>query len=598
MDGKVDQSDASLLLQYVQTPAEVQKKADAGELTFSKEAGAVSGRGTALIDSVDVALILQKALDSTFKLPTEADEVDPNKPTVYIVGDSTACHYDEETDVNYWYRRVGFGDKVADYLTDDVNVVNLALSGRSSKSFATGINENGIEDAAAIANYAQLKSDIKAGDYLIIAWGHNDEKTDEYRYTDANKSIDEEGSFKKSLYDNYIKVAQDAGATPILCTPIIRANKTTLSDNDTHKSTGATGFPGGDYGKCIRDLGAELGVTVIDQLANTQSLFTDLTPADGNAAPTIEVDYDTKSAKSYTEPVGYYTLHAALQDGGTDTTHLNAYGASYVAYMLARDVKASDNTLAQYVKDGITAPTYSHSDCYNSTWVPFDESVYVPSSIWKVSSPWAGSVFGTGVGSFTEDNHPNHDIVEQGANAVRLTAKNNKGKIASSSDGIVMYFQEIDANQDFTLTATAHFNSYDAAAGQTAFGLMLRDNMFTDYQYDTKAAYYAVGNTSQSSGTAMVSYFRRLSTTGKYIGDYIQAAAASSDAFTSEKDVELKLSRTNGIVTVQIGDDEPKTYEGDDVLDLTKISKDKDYVGVFVARAADVTFKNINLQLS
>jgi pectin methylesterase-like acyl-CoA thioesterase len=588
-DGDVTAADAADILQKV-LDGSFKFNVEKNEETTSEATTSVASEAT----TEEVTEVATEATtEATTEAVTEATTTEPVADvTVYVVGDSTACHYTDADDTYYWYKRVGFGDKLADYLSDNATVVNLALSGRSSKSFATGINENGIVDDSAVANYAQLKSDIKEGDYLIIAWGHNDEKSDKYRYTSPTGGIEDEGSFKNSLYENYIKVAQDAGATPILVTPIIRANVTDLSNNDKHISTGTTAFPGGDYGTPIRELGADLGITVIDQLQNTQDLFAELTPENGNTAPTFKVDADN-NLESKTDPTGYYTLHAALQDASVDTTHLNAFGASYVAYMLARDIKASDSTLAEYVKDDITAPTFNHDDCYNTGWVPFDESVYVPSSIWKVSSPWAGSVFGSGVGKFTEDSHPNHDIAEQGENSVRLTSANSAGKIASKEDGVVMYFQEIGADQDFEFTATAHINSYDASTNQVAFGLMLRDNMFSDYAYKTKAPYYAVGSTTQSGKTYSV--FSR-SAAGALNKDVL-VGDASADTFTEGTEVELKISRTNGVVTVQYGSDDAVTYDGDNAISLSGVNADNDYVGVFVSRIADVTFNNINLTL-
>ena len=116
-------------------------------------------------------MFVSRNADITFSnvsLTVGSQTTDEN--TVYVVGDSTACHYGDTDDVNFYYKRVGFGDKLQNYLTG-ANVVNLALSGRSSKSFATGINENGAVDDSAVANYTQLKENIKAGDTLIIAWG-------------------------------------------------------------------------------------------------------------------------------------------------------------------------------------------------------------------------------------------------------------------------------------------------------------------------------------------------------------------------------------------------------------------------------------------
>lgn len=60
-DGKVNSDDASLALSYVLKPNEVQG--------FNPDVADVNGN--AVIDSVDVALILQKALDSSFKFPIE-----------------------------------------------------------------------------------------------------------------------------------------------------------------------------------------------------------------------------------------------------------------------------------------------------------------------------------------------------------------------------------------------------------------------------------------------------------------------------------------------------------------------------------------------
>ena len=595
--GVLTSNDAALVFAYTLKGGMIANTAnDKGELKYNFTVADVDADSA--ITANDAANILTKVVDPSFKFAVEDSINDPdaNKINVYIVGDSTACHYASTEDPKYWYKRVGFGDKVADYLTDDVNVVNLALSGRSSKSFATGINENGNVDSSAVTNYATLKDNIKEGDFLIIAWGHNDEKTDVYRHTDGVGDETVEGSFQNSLYNNYIKIAQDAKAEPILVTPIIRGNASgTLSDNDVH----LVGDAKVDYGQAIRDLGTKLGITVIDQLANTKNLYETITAT--------EAWSDSKKLK-LEPPQGYAKLHAAMQDGGADTTHLNAYGASYVAYMLASDIAKSTSGLAKYVKAGITAPEFKHEDCYNTAWEAFDESEYIPSSIWKVTAPWAGSVFGEGVGTINEDSHENHDIIENIAEkSVQLIARNNKGKVQSSSDGFVMYFQEIDAKQDFTLTATAHINSYNATVNQSAFGLILRDNMFTDYAYSTSAPYVLVGNVAQNSGKQQIPYFRRLSeavtVNDKTVTLDTRAALATeatADTFKPGDEIKLEISRKGDAVTVKYGDMDPVTYlpvDGDYKCDLTKVRADKDYVGVCVTRDADITFKDIDLQL-
>ncbi len=629
----VEAKDAAMVIQYVLNP-------EATEICVAK--ADVSGNG--IIDSEDAAMILQKALDGSYTFPVEPTTEETTEATteetteapaavkVFVVGDSTACHYvntkddpayNAETnnlnDPNFWYKRVGFGDKIGNYLNENAEVVNLALSGRSSKSYATGINENGKTDQSAVDNYARLKSEIKAGDYLIIAWGHNDEKTDAYRYTDPNGDVNTEGSFKNSLYNNYIKVAQDAGATPILCTPIIRANESKLSSNDLHQPAA------GDYVQPIRDLGAELGVTVIDNFANTQALYDELQQeAPANAlgvrkavkpAADVTINEDgTFTINSTTDPVGYFKMQAADQGWGVDTTHLNNFGASMVAYMFAQSLKATDNGLAAYVNDA-EKPVFNHADCFNPDWVPFDEGEFIPSTVWKTTAPWYGSVFGDdGNKTVTEDSHPYHNITESPDGSVNLSVTNNNGKISSSTDGPVMYFQEIGANENFTLTATAHINSYNATNNQSAFGLMLRDNMFSDYYYKTNAPYFAVGNTAQNSGKEMVRAWRRFNATNgtsNLVKSVIATDAATADVFVGQ-DVDLMISRKDGVVTVQYGTEAPFTFLCDETkvekdadgniisetpygpTELNQYNKDSDFVGIFVAREADVTFTNIN----
>ena len=87
--------------------------------------------------------------------------------TLWVVGDSTLSSFDDK----YYYPRYGYGTKLGCYLNSKVQVNNLALSGRSSLSFTKE------------ENYKELLAGIKAGDFLIIGFGHNDEKTEAGRYT-------------------------------------------------------------------------------------------------------------------------------------------------------------------------------------------------------------------------------------------------------------------------------------------------------------------------------------------------------------------------------------------------------------------------------
>ena len=238
--------------------------------------------------------------------------------TVYLVGDSTVCEYSMTKERSRYYPRNGYGMWFDDFLSDKVTVNNLALSGRSSRSF---LKE---------ANYTTLKNSIKAGDYLVIGFGHNDEKTTDGYYTNPSGQVIHEDSFKYYLYNYYVKLALDKGATPILCTPIIRIAKN-YKDANFHITTSGT-YEGGDYPKAIRELGSEFGITVVDMTKITKDFFT---------------------AMAYEDACEYYARSSMGMDNlnNVDTTHINSYGAATLAYKFMLALKNTDNTLKYYIDD-------------------------------------------------------------------------------------------------------------------------------------------------------------------------------------------------------------------------------------------------------
>lgn len=268
----------------------------------------------------------EEIVPSQIKYTGSADGIKP--VTIFMVGDSTVCQYKAEP-VRKTMRN-GYGMRLGEYLNDKVTIKNLALSGRSSKSFLTE------------ANYQTLKNEIKEGDFLIIGFGHNDEKPEATRYTNASGALDEEGSFKKSLNDNYIKLAIEKGATPILCTPIVRRSSSGIySGSKIHNVAPSGTYESGDYAQAIRDLGIQTGVTVIDLTTLTKNLLTGMSNEDSQAYYSIQY-VRSPSTKQFSEAI--------------DDTHINAYGAQVVAKMLAETLKTTDNTLKNYVLETLPTP--------------------------------------------------------------------------------------------------------------------------------------------------------------------------------------------------------------------------------------------------
>ena len=505
---------------------------------------------------------------------------------VFVVGDSTGCHYADTEDTNYYYKRVGFGDKIADYVTSNVTVTNLALSGRSSKSFL------------AEANYETLKNSIAKGDILIIAFGHNDEKSDDAaRYTfpstDANPTTkDTEGSFKNSLYVNYVKLAQDAGATPIICSPIVRRTDSgSWSANNLHKANN------GDYAADAKALAEEVQVPFIDLTALTQAKYDALTPANS------------------------VNLHAWTSSKSTsvDNTHLNNYGAKEVAWLIATnapEVLAANivaNPAEPTTKDLVVNPAYVEAPADDLT------GEALVSKLWKTTAPWYGTVFGdiggqgklnaqNDDGSFSEteladangDGTPNYLISEDGSSVRMVAGEVNAddtqgtgyGKIAGTSDGLAMYYQPVDAKMNFSISAKAHVNNVAKNNNQTAFGLIVADRVEVDKNNKQMIPYVAaaplkmsptVGSNDPTTGNLITAWagYARINDTLTNAGTTLD----SQEALPKSGDViDLKITKLGNKYTVEYNG-QVSTYE----MEMT----DQVYVGTFVARCADVTFTDI-----
>ncbi len=472
--------------------------------------------------------------------------------TVWVVGDSTVCTYGANEDPNHFYKRCGYGARLQDYVSAPYEVQNLAISGESSKSFTT------------TANYTTLLNGMKANDILIIGFGHNDEKSDDAaRYTAPNGTSTTEGSFAKSLADNYISPAKAKAVIPVLCTPIVRRTGTTgsWSNNCLHKANG------GDYAEDIRKLGAELDVAVVDLTTLTKEKY-DAVGAE-----------ETKS------------FHACKAGGANDVdnTHLNAYGAQVVAQLLATELAKLPN-LAAYVAPEAVAPNKATHLVQNPDWVDPSTIPYAPptTSSAQCQDYVAGDVHfkGTAIGELgggdpTAANH----VRETVDGAMHIAVKNNKSKITSSQDGLVMYYYQVPADKPFTLKAKARVNSIGTSApNQAAFGLMARDDMYIDKYDSALTSDYVVAGCLGNGGG--VNFARTNGTLNTSTGCTLAKPLAADQTY------ELQITRGDGNYSCAI-DGVTKIY------DLSVDNKDTQYtyIGMFCARSFDVTYSSIVLEV-
>lgn len=250
--------------------------------------------------------------------------------TVFMIGDSTMANKPLK-DEN---QERGWGQMLPMMLQGKIKVDNHAVNGRSSRSF---INEG---------RWDKVIEKIRPGDYLVIEFGHNDEKPGEKRHTDPGSTFD----------DNLRMFAQKAlekGATPILMNSIVRRNfpanvteKAEDRDDNPPSATGPTKNKvegdilvdtHGAYLISSRNVAEELGVPFVDLNALTHNLVQSL----GRE----------KSKELFMWiPANTYKF---CPDGKIDNTHLNIYGGKVVAAIAAKAMVETVPALKPYVKPGI-----------------------------------------------------------------------------------------------------------------------------------------------------------------------------------------------------------------------------------------------------
>ena len=245
-----------------------------------------------------------------------------HKPTVYMIGDSTMAN----KSLTGGNQERGWGHVLASYFTEDVIVSNHAVNGRSSKSFI----DEGRWDAI-------LKT-LQEGDYVIIQFGHNDEKANPDRHTDPGTTFD--ANLKKFVDETRAK-----GATPILCNSIVRRNfakvKDAVAQDDNAGQSESEEAEGnelidthGDYLKSPRDVAEKEGVIFIDMNKLTHDLVEGMGPV------------ESRKLFVWAEP----NTVAAYPKGKKDNTHLNVYGARTIAGLAAKELEAKVPGLAPYIR--------------------------------------------------------------------------------------------------------------------------------------------------------------------------------------------------------------------------------------------------------
>lgn len=173
---------------------------------------------------------------------TAVSEVSPvNIPVIYIAGDSTVTDQPAQYPYNPLSTYCGWGQMFPQLLNTGIAVENHAQSGSTSEDFKK-------------INFTAFENKIKEGDFLIIEFGHNDQKIE---------TLDAYGGYSDNL-KYFINFAREKGATPIICSPI---NRIIFQEDGTLLNLL------GEYRNAAKKVCEETGTYFIDLWSRTTEFF-------------------------------------------------------------------------------------------------------------------------------------------------------------------------------------------------------------------------------------------------------------------------------------------------------------------------------------
>ncbi len=215
--------------------------------------------------------------------------ISPAAVKIVLVGDSTV------NDQGGWGK--GFGGS----FNSEVHVVNLALNGRSSKSF---------RDEGAWAPALTAKPD-----YILIQFGHNDSPG-----KGPERETSPDTTYRANLI-RYIDEARAAGAKPVLVTSIVRR----VFD---------------DAGKIKPD-------SLVPYVDATRAV------AKENNVPLMDLYALTRTHAEKRGPAGCIEIDAIDKDGKPDTTHLGPIGRNEIGFIAAQEFVRAVPAMRPMLQSGL-----------------------------------------------------------------------------------------------------------------------------------------------------------------------------------------------------------------------------------------------------
>lgn len=218
-------------------------------------------------------------------------------PVLYLLGDSTVCDQAGEPFASW-------GQMLPRFFKPDIAVANHAESGESLRS------------SLGAKRLEKVASTLKAGDTVLIQFGHNDQK-------EKGEGVGAFTTYKASLRQ-YVTEVKKHGAQPVLVTPVHRR---------TFEPDGKIRNSHGDYPEAVRQAAEEDQVPLIDLHALSGKLY---------------------------EALGPEKSGALFKPG--DGTHHNNYGAYELARCVVEGLRATRLPLVKSLAEDVPPFDPAHPD--------------------------------------------------------------------------------------------------------------------------------------------------------------------------------------------------------------------------------------------
>ena len=295
------------------------------------------------------------------------DEEEPEQPQqkqgkrLHMCGDSMMSTYLMDTESNP-EQFMGWGQVMGDYL-DSLPVTNWAHTGRTAKGFYTGKRMILGQVVSEKSFWQCVMDSIHAGDYVILSFGHNDQKSSggylTWRASEYGTSSEYDVYMGKMINEATAKGAQVIIASSI-CRNLWNGNQlTVLAQIDGSEAQGTTAEASNhdfDFPYGAQYIANQYGLPFINLTAETKKLLE---------------GYGGKSG-------------ASIFYGNGGTTHTSELGARAVA-MIADSILLELGVMTNYIKaDELAIPWYTPGES--------SEVIVADSTVWVFSGYEAASV--------------------------------------------------------------------------------------------------------------------------------------------------------------------------------------------------------------